>query len=369
VEVGRWAGIVRENSEPQPIGVASIGSNDIHLLVATTDGATRFDRLLDRSAAVELVGAEVQAGGHPILPAAALAGALDVLDDLIARARSAGARDVVVVGTEALREAANGAAFCSLLAATFGIEALVITGEEEAGLDYAWATFPAPPVSSGPPEAPLLVVDSGGGSTQVIVSYGPAVAAVSLPIGAENLSQRFLAHDPPKARELAALSAHVSAMMDQLPLLDAAAPPAAILMGGSADHVLTFAAQPKQRHLTLGELDAALAVAQRKPASKLARDYKLPAKRGRLVAAGAAILRQVLGHYGVEAAQVKADGIRGGLIVRCARHGNAWRADLGLHGVSGTPRTPGVPDVRATTTRVGATAPRTRAQRRRPARD
>jgi exopolyphosphatase/guanosine-5'-triphosphate,3'-diphosphate pyrophosphatase len=173
--------MVRDNSAPQAIGVASIGSNDVHVLVAASDGATRFDRLLDRSAEVELVGAEVEARGHVVLPAAALASALGVLGDLITRARSAGARHILAVGTEALREAANGAAFCSLLAATFGIEAVVITGEEEAGLDYTWATFPAPP------ELPLLVVDSGGGSTQVIVSQGPAVSAVSLPIGAENL--------------------------------------------------------------------------------------------------------------------------------------------------------------------------------------
>ncbi len=327
------AGSVRENSAPQPIGVASIGSNDIHLLVAASDGATRFDRLLDRSAEVELVGAEVAAGRHPVLPAAALAGALGVLDDLITRAQAAGARVILAVGTEALREAANGAAFCSLLAATFGIEAVVITGGEEAGLDYTWATFPAPP------QSPLLVVDSGGGSTQVlIVSPGPAVSAVSLPIGAENLTRRFIAHDPPKARELAALSAHVAAMLDQLPSLSLAdaAPPAAILMGGSADHVSALSAQPKhQPRLSLGALDAALAVAQRKPDSKLARDYKLSAKRGRLVAAGAVILRQVLGHYRVDAAQVKADGIRGGLIVRYARHGDAWRADLGLQSIPG----------------------------------
>ncbi len=340
--------MVREHSEPQSLGVASIGSNDIHLLVAASDGATRFDRLLDRSAELELVGAEIEAGtgGHPVLPAAALAGALGVVRDQVARARSAGARHILAVGTEALREAVNGAAFCSLLAATFGIEAVPISGEEEAGLDCTWATFPAPP------ESPLLVVDSGGGSTQVIVSQGPSVSAVSLPVGAESLTRRFIAHDPPKARELAALTAHVSALMGLLPALDAAAPPVAVLMGGSADHLSAVSAHPKQRRLSLGELDAALAVAQRKPASKWAREYKLSAKRGRLLAAGAIILSRVLGHYGVEAAQVKTDGIRGGLIVRWARHGDAWRADLGL---------PGTPGVR--TTASGAP----RAKRSRPA--
>jgi exopolyphosphatase/guanosine-5'-triphosphate,3'-diphosphate pyrophosphatase len=323
-----------ENNELQPLGVAGIGSNDIHLLVATSDGATRFDRLLDRSAELELVGAEVEAGGHPILPAAALAGALGTLADLIARARSAGARHILAVGTEALREAANGAAFCSLLAATFGIEATVLSGEEEAGLDYTWATFPAPPEPTR--ESPLLVVDSGGGSTQVIVGQGPAVSAGSLHLGAESLTRRFLAHDPPKARELAALTAHVSAAMDLLPPLDAGAPPTAVLMGGSADHLAALSVHPKRRRLSLGELDAALAVSQRKPASKWVREYPLSAERGRLLAAGAVILREVLGHYGVDTAQVKADGIRGGLIVRYARLGDAWRADLGLPGAPGS---------------------------------
>ena len=319
-----------EKAAPQPVGVVSMGSNDIHLLVAASDGAARFDRLLDRSAEVELVGAEVEAGGHAVLPSAALAGALSVMDDLIARARSAGARHIIAAGTEALREAANGAAFSSLLAATFGIEAVVIAGEEEAGLDYAWATFPAPP------ESPLVVVDSGGGSTQVIVSVGPAAgSAVSLPIGAGNLTRRFIAHDPPKAREIEALSAHVAAMMGQLPKLDASTLATAILMGGSADHLPALSAHPKQRRLSRGELDAAIALSQRKPADKVAREYKLPAQRARLVAAGAIILGQVLTHYGVDVAQVKADGIRGGLIVRYARHGDAWRAGLALHSAAG----------------------------------
>ncbi|HEV2461245.1 MAG TPA: hypothetical protein VGS80_23080 [Ktedonobacterales bacterium] len=318
--------MAKENTAPQPIGVVSMGSNDIHLLVAATDGAARFDRLLDQSAEVELVGAEVEAGGHPILPSAALASARGVMADLIARARSAGARHVIAVGTEALREAANGAAFCSLLAATFGIEAVVIAGEEEAGLDYAWAAFPTPP------ESPLVVVDSGGGSTQVIVGKGlSAVAAVSLPIGAGNLTRRFIAHDPPRAREIEALSAHVATLMDQLPKLDAAALATAILMGGSADHLVALSAHPKQRRLSRVELDAAIALSQRKAANKVAREYKLPAQRGRLVAAGAIILGQVLAHYHLDTAQVKTDGIRGGLIVRYARHGDAWRPGLALH--------------------------------------
>ena len=323
--------MAKENTAPQPIGVVSMGSNDIHVLVAATDGAARFDRLLDRSAEVELVGAEVEAGGHPILPPTALASAPGVMEDLIARARSAGARHVIAVGTEALREAANGAAFCSLLAATFDIEAAVIAGEEEAGLDYAWATFPTPP------ESPLVVVDSGGGSTQVIVGTGlSAVTAVSLPIGAGNLTRRFIAHDPPKAREIEALSAHVATLMDKLPTLNNSASATAILMGGSADHLAALSAHPKQRRLTRGELDAAIALSQRKPADKLAREYKLPAQRGRLLAAGAIILGQVLAHYNLDAAQVKADGIRGGLIVRYARHGDAWRAGLALQGAPST---------------------------------
>ena len=305
------------------IGAISIGSNDLHLLVASSDGQTTFDRQLDRSVLVELVGM-LSPGGPPVLPPAALAQALKTLGKLVSLARRAGAEPVVAVGTDVLREAANGPAFCGLVAATLGIEASVISGQEEAGLDHAWATFPP---RSEP--VPLLIVDSGGGSTQVVLEEHPhAARAVSLPLGAGVLTQRFLAHDPPKTKELEALRTHVHTVVETLP--SGPIPHAAILMGGSADHLVRLGAHPQLAQLTQHGLDQSVALCQQHSAAKLARVYQLEEPRARLLAAGAIILQEVLRRYQLETAVVKADDIRGGLIVRYAQRGQDWRANLAL---------------------------------------
>ena len=137
-------------AERHPIGVISIGSNDIHLLVATSDGITTFDRQVNESRLAGLVGAVT--GG--VVPVKALSQALHDLETLVEAARTAGASPILAIATEALREVANGPAFIDLVGTTLGIPAALISGQEEAALDYCWAT--CPPV----PATPLLVVDS-----------------------------------------------------------------------------------------------------------------------------------------------------------------------------------------------------------------
>jgi exopolyphosphatase/guanosine-5'-triphosphate,3'-diphosphate pyrophosphatase len=277
----------RAMAEQEPIGVISIGSNDIHLLVATSDGIGAFDRQANQSVLAELVGA-VKGGVVPAKP---------------------------------LREVANGPAFIDLVGVTLGIQATLISGEVEAALDYCWATFP--PV----PPMPLLVVDSGGGSTQVILGEGPTpVFARSLPVGAGNMTQQFLAHDPPTEEELEALRAHTASLVDALPHV--LAPQSAVLMGGSADHLLQFAADPKQHRVTQDDLHHALHTLQKDSAREIAHNYDCPEERARLLAAGAVILLQVLSRYGLDEASIKPNGIRGGLVVSYARHGDDWKQAL-----------------------------------------
>ena len=301
----------------QPIGVISIGSNDIHLLVATSDGIGTFDRQVNQSTLAELVGA-VKGG---VVPAKALGQALHDLERLVTDARSAGANPIIAVATEALREVANGPTFIDLVGTTLGITAVLLSGQEEAALDYCWATFP--PV----PSTPLLVVDSGGGSTQAILGEGPVPAfAHSLPVGAGNMTRQFLAHDPPTKEELEALQAHIDSLVDTLPL--ALGPQSAVLMGGSADHLLQFAADPALHRLTRDDLHHALHVLHSKPAREIAHDYDCLEERARLLAAGAVILLQVLARYGLLEASVKPNGMRGGLVVSYARHGEQWRQAL-----------------------------------------
>ena len=247
--------------DKQPLGVISIGSNDIHLLVAASDGIGTFNRHTNQSMLAELVGT-VKGG---VVPAKALSQALQDLETLVKVARNAGASPIIAIATEALREVANGPAFIDLIGTTLGITAVLISGEEEAALDYCWATFP--PV----PPTPLLVVDSGGGSTQVILAEGPTpVFEHSLPVGAGNMTKQFVAHDPPTKEELEALHAHTASLVDTLPLV--IAPQSAVLMGGSADHLLQFAADPKLYRVTQADLYRALHALQKHPAREIAHD-------------------------------------------------------------------------------------------------
>lgn len=310
-------------TEKQPIGVISIGSNDIHLLVAASDGNTAFDRQVNQSMLAELVGAV--SGG--IIPAKALSQALQDLDALVDTARQAHMTTIIALATEAMREVANGPVFIHLVSLTLGIKAALISGQEEAALDYCWATFPpAPPT-------PLLVVDSGGGSTQAILGEGQSPAfAQSLPIGAGNMTKQFIAHDPPTKDEIQALHDYVAPLVDKLPT--PLAPKSAVFMGGSADHLLPFAADPGQHKITRDELHQALHELHHKPAKDIAHDYDCLPERARLLAAGAIILGLVLAHYGFDEALVKPNGIRGGLVVSYARNGDNWRQHLPLPPVS-----------------------------------
>lgn len=306
-------------AEKQSIGVISIGSNDIHLLVAASDGDAAFNRQVNQSTLAELVG--TVSGG--IVPAKALSQALQDLDALVNTARQAGVTTVIALATEAMREVANGLAFIDLVSLTLNIKAVLISGQEEAALDYCWATFP--PV----PPTPLLVVDSGGGSTQAILGEGQSPAfAQSLPIGAGNMTKQFITHDPPTKDEIQALHDYISLLVDKLPT--PLAPRSAVLMGGSADHLLQFAANPGQHKITRDELHQALHELHHKPARDIAHNYDCLPERAHLLAAGAVILGLVLAHYGLDDALIKPNGIRGGLVVSYARNGDNWRQHLPL---------------------------------------
>jgi len=306
-------------AEREPIGVISIGSNDIHLLVAACDGVATFERQVNQSLLAELVGT-VKGG---VIPIKALSQALQDLETLVKAARAAGATTIIAIATEAMREVANGPVFIELVGRTLGIESVLISGQEEAALDYCWATFP--PVL----QTPLLVVDSGGGSTQAIQGEGPAPAfAKSLPVGAGNMTKQFLAHDPPTLEEIQALNDHISVLVNTLPVV--LPPRSAILMGGSADHLLQFTGGPTKHIITRDDLHRALSHLVKKPAKEIVRDYVMQVERARLLPAGAVILTNALVRYGMDEAHVKPNGIRGGLAVSFARHGDDWRKNLPL---------------------------------------
>jgi exopolyphosphatase/guanosine-5'-triphosphate,3'-diphosphate pyrophosphatase len=110
------------------------------------------------------------------------------------------------VATSAVRDAENRDEFLALLRDRFGIEARTITGEEEARLTFLGAT-----AGRELPAGPVVVIDIGGGSTE-LVSGEPGRDpgfSVSTPVGSVRQTERHLRTDPPAASALETLCAEV----------------------------------------------------------------------------------------------------------------------------------------------------------------
>jgi len=120
------------------------------------------------------------------------------------------AERVNAIATSAVRDAANSGAFIAELRERFGLDARILNGDEEAGLVYLGATADRPPSSD-----PTLVVDIGGGSTELVVGSGNEVSFyASLQAGTVRHTERYLRSDPPDPGELDALASDVRSLID-----------------------------------------------------------------------------------------------------------------------------------------------------------
>jgi exopolyphosphatase/guanosine-5'-triphosphate,3'-diphosphate pyrophosphatase len=185
------------------IAVVDIGTNSTRLYVADVrDG--RIAAELDRRTTVTRLGEGVDHTGELSAAAmdrvrATLAGYREAIDAL-------GVDAVTGVLTSAVRDARNGAAFTAEVNDTYKIGARSISGDEEARLTYLGATSDR----DDDPELRRVVVDVGGGSTELVVGHGATVDFhVSTQAGVVRQTERFLRSDPPRPEELQQLQAEV----------------------------------------------------------------------------------------------------------------------------------------------------------------
>jgi len=174
----------------------------------------------------------------------ALARTIAVLRDYADLIAGSGAQAVRMVATSATRDADNAAEFVRLVKEVLGVAPEVLTGAEEAALSFTGATAE---LAADPDDAPYLVVDIGGGSTEFVLgavlaggAVPPSYSAISVDIGCVRMTERHLHGDPPSAQEVAAAIADIDAALDAV----AAAVPArqAGTLIGLAGSVTTVAA-------------------------------------------------------------------------------------------------------------------------------
>lgn len=185
------------------------GTNSLRLLIADLDPRSGEMTELVREMRIVRLGQGVDRTGR--ISEDSMARTFTALDEyaaLVAEHRPDGIR---FCATSAARDAANAADFMAGVTERLGVVPEVIDGDEEARASFAGATRVL-----GAAECPVLVIDIGGGSTELILGEadGTVTTAQSLDIGSVRMTERHLHDDPPTAEQVAAACADIDAVLD-----------------------------------------------------------------------------------------------------------------------------------------------------------
>ncbi len=287
------------------VAVVDIGTNSTRLLVAEVGDGVRE---LDRRTIVTRLGEGVDRTGRlGAEPQARVLAALETFREAIA-----GADVRTAVMTSAVRDAANGAELVERVEREHGLPARTLSGEEEARLTYRGAT------ALRDDAEPLLVIDVGGGSTELVVgTRGEVSFHASTQNGVVRHTERHLHHDPPTPEELRELADDV-----QVPVAPAAA---AVAVAGTATScaaidlaLVPYDAARVEGHV-LG-IDRLRAIRDQLAVLTLPQREAVPGlhpDRAPVIVAGVVILLRVLEAYGLDRVEVSERDILWGVALQC----------------------------------------------------
>jgi exopolyphosphatase/guanosine-5'-triphosphate,3'-diphosphate pyrophosphatase len=190
----------------EPIAAIDCGTNSIKLLIGA------FPSVLVRESRMVRLGQGVDTTG--MLREDALTRTFAALDEYAALIRRHDVARVRFCATSATRDAGNAQVFTDGVRARLGITPEVLSGAEEAALVFEGAVRHLRTRL----EEPVLVVDIGGGSTELVLGGEHPEAAVSIDIGSVRLHERHLHDDPPTSTQVAACLMDVDRHLDASPV-------------------------------------------------------------------------------------------------------------------------------------------------------
>jgi exopolyphosphatase / guanosine-5'-triphosphate,3'-diphosphate pyrophosphatase len=283
------------SSEVAPVAALDCGTNSTRLFVCAPDGSA-----LVRLMRITRLGEGVDATGK--LSPEAIERTAVALRAMRAEMDRFGVERARLVATSAVRDAANRGEFVRAASEAAGVEVEILEGTEEGRLAYAGARS-----DLDPGDGDDVVVDIGGGSTELVVATDGVVGAVSLDLGCVRLTERFFHSDPPTRAEvdraIAGIDAELRRAFEVLPSLSRLRPASRLV--GLAGTVSTLAAleqglseydRAKIHHfvLTASAVAQWCAVLASEPASARGERPGMVAGREDVIVGGALVLREVL---------------------------------------------------------------------------
>jgi exopolyphosphatase/guanosine-5'-triphosphate,3'-diphosphate pyrophosphatase len=306
------------NGESKRVAVVDIGTNSARLLVADVAGGQVSQ--VERRSQVTRLGRGVDLSGQ--LAAEAIEDACEAIASYMDLCGKLGPETVEAIATSAVRDASNGSAFVAELRERFALSARVLDGEEEARLTYTGATF------AQPPQEPTLVVDIGGGSTELIVGRGGEISFhASLQAGVVRHSERHVASDPPTAAELEALATDVRGLIEEARAGGEVAAQAGIAVAGTPTSLAAIELglepyDPNRVHGHVLELPAIQGMLSQLASVPLALRVAVPGMhpdRAPTIVAGVVILVEAMRAFGLERITVSEHDILYGTAISAAR--------------------------------------------------
>ncbi len=304
-----------------------IGTNTILLLVADIDKDGELLPLRDLERTTRL-GRDLERTGR--LHGESLEASYRVIDDYLSVCLDLGVDQVILAGTSALRDAENTNDLLQFVQRRYELTIQILSGDEEARLSYLTADREM----GG--DAPLLVLDIGGGSTEFILgSRGRISKLQSIDIGAVRLTERFLRSDPVAEKDFKEMMTHIT---QELQTLTIKPPRRVVGLGGtittlSAVHLSRRRSDMSTVHgasLSGEAVKEQVSLYKRTTQRQRLRIPGLPRDRADVILAGASILLAAMEILRFERLLVSCHGLRYGIL---------YAASQGPEGVFGRQRT------------------------------
>jgi exopolyphosphatase / guanosine-5'-triphosphate,3'-diphosphate pyrophosphatase len=294
---------------PDVLAAVDLGSNSFHMVVARYSHGQLV--ILDRLREMVRLAAGMGESGR--LDDTATGRALRCLERFGQRLRAMRADSVRVVGTNALRRAKRKRWFLEHARAALGHPIEIISGLEEARLIYSGVAHTSP---MSPDKR--LVIDIGGGSTEVVIGEGfDPFLLESLSVGCVGLSASFFDDGRISAKRLE--RARTAVRLELEPVQEAYRKMGWLQVFGSSGTVRVISdvlhrLNPESPHITLDNLNA---LAERVVAAGHVDELDLPdvdAERAPVFPAGLAILLEVVENFGIDRVRVAEGAMREGLL-------------------------------------------------------